>query len=95
MDRYCSYIIIKCVIIDLPELINVVVQLRFLQYALHHGDQNSLVSERWERCGGWRVEWGEGGKMREEEEEEGEEEGMGGREEDGSIHWQGNLNFDD
>ena len=29
-DRYCSYIIIKCIIIDLPELIHVVVQLCFL-----------------------------------------------------------------
>ena len=52
-DRYCSYVIVKCIIINLPELINVVVQLCFLQYTLHHGDENSLVSERWER-------WGEG-----------------------------------
>ena len=29
-DRYCSYIIIKCIIVDLPELIHVVVQLCFL-----------------------------------------------------------------
>ena len=28
-DRYCSYIIIKCIIVDLPELIHVVVQLCF------------------------------------------------------------------
>ena len=59
-DRYCSYVIVKCIIINLPELINVVVQLCFLQYTLHHGDENSLVSERWER-------WGEGevGRRRE------------------------------
>ena len=81
-DRYCPYVIIKCVIVDLPELIHVVVQLCFLQYTLHHGDENSLVSENGR--GGGRVEWGGGGR------------GMGGREkEDGSFHWQGNLSFDD
>ena len=65
-DRFCPYVIIKCVIVNLPELINVVVQLCFLQYTLHHGDENSLVSERWER-------WGEGGVGRRRERGWGEE----------------------
>ena len=75
-DRYCPYVIIKCVIINLPELIHVVVQLCFLQYTLHHGDENSLVSERWERWGeggGWR-RWEEKVGRREEEEEGGKRE---------------------
>lgn len=62
VDRYCSYIIIKGIIVNLPELIHVVVQLCFFQYALHHGDQNSFVSERWGRRGDKEEEGEKGGR---------------------------------
>ena len=39
-----SYIIIDSIIVDLPQFIDVVVQLYLLEYALHHGDQNALVT---------------------------------------------------
>lgn len=38
-----SYIIIHCIIIDLPQFIDVVVKLYLLEHVLHHRDQNALV----------------------------------------------------
>ena len=44
-DQHHPYIIINCIIVNLPELIDVVVQLYFLQHTVHHRDKNILVSE--------------------------------------------------